>query len=60
MGVSVYHGSQDFYYYIAAASKSPIPEGMYECVISAADSAVFEKEGSFKESVQGIFRRNTG
>lgn len=57
LGVSVYHGSQDFYYYIAAASKAPVPEGMYECVIPAADWAVFENEGPFKESVQGIFRR---
>ena len=57
LGVSVYHGPQDFYYYIAAASKGPVPEGMYECVIPEAEWAVFENEGPFKENVQGIFRR---
>lgn len=57
LGVSVYHGPQDFYYYIAAASKGPVPEGMHECVIPAAVWAVFENDGPFKESVQGIFRR---
>lgn len=57
LGVSVYRGAQDFYYYIAAASEAPVPKGMYECSIPAATWAVFGNDGLFKESVQEIFRR---
>lgn len=57
LGVSVYRGPEDFYYYIGAASTGEVPEGMYECVIPAASWAVFENDGPFKESVQEVFRR---
>lgn len=57
LGVSVFQGPQAFHYYIAAATDSPVPEGMYECVIPSATWAVFECDGRFKESVQDIFRR---
>ena len=57
LGVSEYKGPQAFHYYIAAATDSPVPEGMYECVIPSATWVVFESDGRFKESVQDIFRR---
>lgn len=57
LGVSVFQNPDNIYYYIAASSNSPVPNGMYEYEIPAATWAVFENDGYFKESVQEVFRR---
>lgn len=57
LGVSVYKNPQDIFYYIAASTDHPVPDGMYECTIPAATWVVFKNDGRFKESVQSVFRR---
>lgn len=57
LGISVYEGPQNFFYYIAAASDAPAPAGMSALEIPAASWAVFENDGHFKEDVQSVFRR---
>lgn len=49
--------SDGIYYYIAAATDRPVPEGMFEYEIPAATWVIFESDGRFKESIQNIFRR---
>lgn len=57
LGVSVYENPQNFFYYIAAATDAPVPEGLYAFEIPETTWVVFENDGSFKEDVQSIFRR---
>lgn len=57
LGVSVYENPQNFFYYIAAATDAPVPDGMFTFEIPEATWAVFENNGHFKENVQSIFRR---
>lgn len=57
LGISVYECPEEIYYYIGAATNAPVPSGMYEYEIPAADWVVFENNGCFKEDVQGIFKR---
>lgn len=57
LGVSVYENPKKIFYYIAAATKEPVPSGMFAFEIPAAVWAVFENKGDFKENVQDIFRR---
>lgn len=57
LGISVYQNPENIFYYIAAATDSPVPKGMYEYEIPAATWVIFENDGHFKESVQSIFRR---
>ena len=57
LGVSVYKNPQDIYYYIAASTDRPIPDGMYETVIPESEWVIFENDGPLKEKVQSIFRR---
>ena len=57
LGISAYSGPDEIYYYIAAATDKPVPEGMYEFEIPAATWVVFESNGYFKESVQTVFKR---
>ena len=57
MGVSVYENPKSFFYYIAAATDAPVPNGMFAFEIPAAVWAVFENDGYFKEKVQSIFKR---
>lgn len=57
LGVSVFHNSDNIYYYIAASTNSPVPHGMYEYKIPATTWVIFENDGYFKESVQKVFRR---
>lgn len=57
LGISVYHDPNNFFYYIAAATNSEVPAGMYEYEIPAATWVVFENDGHFKEDVQDIFKR---
>jgi len=57
LGISAYSGPGEIYYYIAAATDMPVPNGMLEFEIPAATWVVFENKGPFKESVQMIFKR---
>jgi len=57
LGVTAYRNPQDIYYYIAASTDKPVPDGMVEFEIPAATWVVFECNGHFKESVQTIFKR---
>ena len=57
LGITVYENPENIFYYIAAATDAPIPEGMYECKIPAATWVVFENDGRYKESVQSVFQR---
>ena len=57
LGISVYEGPQQFFYYIATATDKPIPTGMFEYEIPAATWVIFENNGDFKDDVQSIFRR---
>ncbi|EDT84143.1 transcriptional regulator, AraC family [Clostridium botulinum Bf] len=56
-GISIYNESDEVYYYIAAVTDKPVPEGMYEYEIPASIWAVFESQGLFKESIQTIYKR---
>lgn len=57
LGVTVYQNPSNIFYYIAAATKDTVPMGMFEHEIPAATWVVFESDGYFKESIQGIFKR---
>ncbi len=57
LGLSVYLNPQEIYYYIGAATDSPVPQGMHELLIPAAAWAVFEDSGPYRQSVQNIFKR---
>lgn len=57
LGITVCDNPQNFFYYIAAASDSPVPDGMYEYEIPAATWVIFENDGLYKESVQSVFQR---
>lgn len=57
LGVTVCQSSNEIHYYIAAATDKPAPDGMFEYEIPAATWVIFESDGSFKESIQSIFKR---
>ncbi|EKS4344046.1 AraC family transcriptional regulator [Clostridium sporogenes] len=57
LGITVYKNPEDIYYYIAAATDGPVPEGMVEFNIPAATWVIFECNGNFKDSIQRIFKR---
>lgn len=57
LGISVYNDPENIYYYIAAATNKPVPEGMVEFEIPKATWVIFECDGHFQESVQTIYRR---
>lgn len=57
LGVTAYTNPQNIYYYIAASTDKPVPDGMVEFEIPAATWVIFECNGHFKESVQTIFKR---
>lgn len=57
LGVTACQSSDEIYYYIAAATDKPTPDGMFEYEIPAATWVIFESDGRFKESIQSIFRR---
>lgn len=46
----------DFYYYIAAATGEPVPEGMREYLVPANTWVIFESEGRFASSVEKIYK----
>ena len=56
LGVCAY-GKEKNYYFIAAASSAPAPEGMYEWTIPAASWAVFSGSGRLPEAMQDLQRR---
>jgi AraC family transcriptional regulator len=57
LGVTAYQNFNEIYYYIAAATDKPVPDGMFEYEIPAATWVIFESNGRFQESIQCIFRR---
>ncbi len=57
LGVTAYANPQNIYYYIAAPTDKPVPDGMVELEIRPATWVIFECNGHFKESVQTIFKR---
>ena len=57
LGLSVYLNPENIFYYIAAATDQPVPEGMYEYKIPASAWVIFESDGLFKENIQTIFQR---
>lgn len=57
LGITAYKNPQDIYYYIAAATAEPVPQGMVELNIPAATWVIFESDGHFQESIQTIFKR---
>lgn len=57
LGATVCQNADEIYYYIAAATDQPVPEGMFEYQLPAATWVVFESNGPFKESIQNIFKR---
>jgi AraC family transcriptional regulator len=57
LGATVSQNDDDIFYYIAIATDQPAPDGMFAYEIPAGTWAVFESNGSFKESVQTIFKR---
>ncbi|MBE6831229.1 MAG: AraC family transcriptional regulator [Ruminococcaceae bacterium] len=56
MGITACQDLQDIYYYVAAVTDQPVPDGMFELEIPEATWAVFECDGRFPESVQTVFR----
>ena len=57
LGVSIYEGPQNFFYYIASASSRPVPSDMFAYEIPSSEWVVFENDGNFKENVQNVFKR---
>ena len=56
LGVCTY-SEEENHYYIAVASHSPVPEGMYEWTVPAASWAVFAGSGRLPEAMQELQRR---
>lgn len=57
LGVSIYENPNEIYYYISSATNKDIPTNMYEYIIPESTWVVFESNGNFKESIQGIFKK---
>ncbi len=57
LGATICQNADEIYYYIAAATDQPVPDGMFEYEIPSATWVVFESDGPFKESIQNIFKR---
>ncbi len=57
LGITAYKNPKEIYYYIAAATEEPVPEGMLEFNIPEATWVIFECDGHYKESIQTIFKR---
>ena len=56
LGVSSCHQEKG-YYYIAVASCSPVPKGMCEWTVPAADWAVFSGQGQNPGAIQNLQKR---
>lgn len=57
LGISLYQNPETIYYYIAAATDSLAPKGMYPLEMPAATWVIFDNDGRFRESVQRVFQR---
>ncbi|MCJ7856012.1 AraC family transcriptional regulator [Lachnospiraceae bacterium NSJ-143] len=57
LGVCTMAAAREFDYYIAVVSDKPVPEGMEEYTVPAADWAVFECVGPMPQSVQNMQKR---
>ena len=60
LGVAVYQPPDNCYYYVAAATDQPVPDGMFECQIPASTRVIFTKSdltaAELKPTVQNIFK----
>lgn len=60
LGVAVYQPPDNCYYYIAAATEQPVPQGMFECQIPSSTRVIFTKSdlaaAELKPTVQNIFK----
>ena len=57
LGVSIYQSQQQFFYYIAVSTDTPVSSGMFEYEIPESAWVIFENNGDFKEDVKKVFRR---
>ena len=57
LGVSTCHREEENYYYIAVASAAPVPPGMYEWTVPAAEWAIFSGQGRQPIAIQELQKR---
>lgn len=57
LGVSTCHHGEETYYYIAVASAAPVPPGMYEWTVPAAEWAIFSGQGRQPIAIQELQKR---
>lgn len=57
LGVTVYKNPDDIYYYIGAATDSPVTGNLIEFEIPSATWVIFECSGRFPDSIQSVFKR---
>lgn len=57
LGVSACGDKEDWKYFIAVSSSSPVPEGMEEYQVPAATWAVFQGSGQAPHSIQELEKR---
>lgn len=56
-GITAYQSREEIYYFIAAATDQPAPQGMFEYQIPATTWVIFPCTGPYRESIQRIFQR---
>lgn len=57
LGVSVYKGPDEIYYYIASSTDKSVPEDLEEYEIPATTWVIFENDGHFPDSIQTVFKK---
>jgi len=57
LGVTTYHGPDDFYHYIGVASDMPVPDNMELCEIPEQTWAIFQCAGPARLACQNAYRR---
>lgn len=57
LGVTAYHGPDDFYHYIGVASEMPVPDSMELCEIPEQTWAIFQCVGPATLACQNAYRR---
>ena len=57
LGLSTCHREEENYYYIAVASAAPVPPGMYEWTVPAAEWAIFSGQGRQPIAIQELQKR---
>lgn len=56
-GITEFKGPNEIYYHVGILSNKTKPACFNECLIPNSTWAIFENQGNFKSSVQGIFKR---